>query len=170
MKDRNITIEEFSANEHSVDEITEILHRAYSRLLKMGLKFWATTQSPEETLKRFNDGRGFVALREGKIVGTITYYDDCRNNDCEWYKSPSVSRFGQFAVDPDIQAAGIGSLLIETVTELAKSNEKKELALDTSEKAEHLIEYYEKRGFRFIQYMQWHRVNYRSVVMSKKIS
>ena len=43
------------------------------------------------------------------------------------------------------------------------------VTLDTAEGAEHLIRTYEKRGYRFIEYVQWEVTNYRSVVMSKKL-
>lgn len=165
----SIAIETFSEDRHSVDEITDLLHRSYAKLLDMGLNFWATTQPPEVTLKRLRDGRGFVALQNGRLVGTITYYNEYRGEECAWYQLPPVSRFGQFAVEPELQSLGIGRTLIETATKLARSQGKKELALDTSEQATHLLEYYQKKGFRFIQYMQWDKVNYRSVVLSKEI-
>jgi hypothetical protein len=44
-----------------------------------------------------------------------------------------------------------------------------EIALDTSERAHHLIQMYEKRGYRFVEYFQWEVTNYRSVVLSKKL-
>src|SRR3546814_2450807 len=36
-----------------------------------------------------------------------------------------------------------------------------EIALDTSESATHLIEWYARRGYRYIEYAQWKQVNYR---------
>jgi hypothetical protein len=44
------------------------------------------------------------------------------------------------------------------------------IALDTAEPATHLIRYYEKRGYRFVQHQQWEKVNYRSVILSKRLS
>ena len=44
-----------------------------------------------------------------------------------------------------------------------------ELALDTAEGATHLIRWYERLGFRFIQHVSWDETNYRSVVMSKRL-
>ena len=162
-------IEPFDQTRHPVVEITDLLHRAYATLLSMGLKFWATHQPPETTLERLLAGSGFVALHEGRIVGTITYYDKGEGTNCDWYQSPGVCRFGQFAVEPGLQKTGIGSALLETVAQLAKSSGKRELALDTSEQADHLIGYYQKKGFRFVQHLQWHGVNYRSVVLSKTL-
>ena len=44
-----------------------------------------------------------------------------------------------------------------------------ELALDTAEPARHLIDWYTRLGYRFIEYAQWDVTNYRSVVMSKRL-
>jgi hypothetical protein len=45
-----------------------------------------------------------------------------------------------------------------------------ELALDTSEHAEGLIAKYTRRGYRFIEYAKWDSVNYRSVILSKRLA
>ena len=169
VQNANITIEGFDATRHSVEEITNLLHRSYAKLLDMGLHFWATHQNSEVTHRRLNSGFGYVMRLDERIVGTITYYDDFLNNNCQWYTNSFVSRFGQFAVEPDLQKCGLGTKLIDHVEDFAKARGKTELALDTSENAQHLIEYYARKGFRHIQYMQWDDVNYRSVVMSKKI-
>jgi GNAT superfamily N-acetyltransferase len=165
----SITIEAFSEDRHSVKDITDLLHRSYARLAQMGLNFWATVQPPEVTRKRLLDGQGLVATLGGRIVGTITFYDQFHGEECAWYQLPTVSRFGQFAVEVELQSLGIGRTLIDKVTGLARTAGKKELALDTSEQAAHLLEYYRKKGFRFVQHMQWSGVNYRSVVLSKEI-
>ena len=44
-----------------------------------------------------------------------------------------------------------------------------EIALDTSENAHHLLSYYENRGYRFVEYVQWDEVNYRSKTLSKRL-
>jgi hypothetical protein len=53
----------------------------------------------------------------------------------------------------------------------ARAREKgiAELALDTSEHAEALIAMYTRRGYRFIEYARWKSVNYRSVILSKRL-
>ena len=52
---------------------------------------------------------------------------------------------------------------------LAISNGAAELALDTSEGADHLIAWYERIGFRIVEYAQWKGKRYRSVIMSKTL-
>jgi len=58
--------------------------------------------------------------------------------------------------------------MMEIIETKAKSLGALEIALDTAEGAAHLIRFYEKRGYEFIQYVQWEVTNYRSVIMSRK--
>lgn len=160
----------FSEND-SIDELTELLHVSYKRLADMGLKFVATYQTPEYT-KSFiqNKGECFIIKNsDGKIIGTVMYLTEEYDKEPDWYTKSFVGHFGKFAVHPDCQNKGIGSILMDFIENYSLSKNKTELALDTSEKALHLIEYYKKRGYRFIQYHQWDVTNYRSVIMSKTL-
>jgi hypothetical protein len=42
-------------------------------------------------------------------------------------------------------------------------------AADAAEPAIHLIELYQRRGYRFIEYAQWQGKSYRSIIMSKAL-
>ena len=169
----------FSDNE-SIEELTNLLHASYKRLADMGLKFVATYQTTEYTKSFIKNGECFIIKDEAqeesienKIIATVMYYNSVFHEediDPEWYKNDFVAYFGKFAVHPDYQCKGIGGMMMDYLEEYAKSKGKTELALDTSEKALHLIEYYKKRGYRFIQHHQWNVTNYRSVIMSKKLS
>jgi len=70
-------------------------------------------------------------------------------------------------VEPQVQSRGIGSRLLDHVERRAKALGAAELSCDTAEPAKHLIEFYNRRGYRFIQYAQWKSTNYRSVILSK---
>jgi GNAT superfamily N-acetyltransferase len=165
-----IDIHPFQPGRHSLHDITDLLHRSYRRLLDMGLHFTATAQTPDVTYRRLITGQALLAFHGGRLVGTITYYNHAGNSGCPWYARPEVGRFGQFAIDPDCQGRGWGGHLMASVEHMATSEGKTELALDTSEEAAHLINYYAKRGFRFVEHLQWPGLNYRSVVLSKTLS
>lgn len=165
-------IVKFSEND-SVEELTNLLHSSYKRLADMGLKFVATYQTSEYTKSFLKNGECFIIKENEMIIATVMYYNSffMKEEDAPaWYKKDFVSYFGKFAVMPGYQNKGIGGMLMDFLEEYAKSKGKTELALDTSEKALHLIDYYKKRGYRFIEYHQWDVTNYRSVVMSKKLS
>lgn len=154
----------------SLEELTDLLHRAYKFLADLGFRFTATHQSVAVTADRIKDGTCLVAVQDGKLVGTITYYNSARKGGTPWYERSDVAYFGQFAVEPTLQKIGLGGYLITLVEELAKRDNMRELALDTAEGATHLIAYYNKRGYRFIDYHSWGTTNYRSVILSKTLA
>lgn len=152
-----------------ISDITALLHRAYRPLADMGLRFLATYQDDDTTRERLFEGIGFVAILDDVIVGTVSAYSAGKFEECAWYRNAGVWCFGQFAVEPDLQKSGLGSAMLQFVEEVSRREGGLELALDTSEQATHLIDYYTRRGFRFIEYVKWPSTNYRSVVLSKNL-
>lgn len=153
----------------SIEELTELLHRSYKFLADLGFRFCATYQDTFITQDRIKDAYCFIGLEKGKMVATLTYYRPDLTFGTPWYDRKDVAHIGQFAVDPTLQRLGIGERLLMMAEEVALHDGVRELALDTAEGATHLIKYYQKRGFRFIEYTNWGITNYRSVVMSKTL-
>jgi ribosomal protein S18 acetylase RimI-like enzyme len=153
----------------SLEELTELLHRAYKALADMGLKYLATWQDIETTRKRISNGTCFVAVVNGQIVGTITFKMPHGGHGVAWLDRPDVGHISQMAVEPALQNGGVGARLMRHAEDYARTQGLAELALDTSEQAHHLISWYERLGYRFIEYVQWEVTNYRSVVMSKPL-
>jgi predicted N-acetyltransferase YhbS len=154
----------------SIDEMTELLHRAYAGLAAMGLRYWATHQSADITRKRIANSTCLVAVDDSGIRGTILFRDSAQTSGCPWYDQPGVASFGQFAVDPTLQKNGLGLRLLGEVETLARASGATELALDTAEPATHLVGWYTRLGYRFIEHTQWQHTNYRSVVLSKALA
>jgi GNAT superfamily N-acetyltransferase len=153
-----------------IADITDLLHRAYAALATQGFRFWASHQDEAATRKRFSEGHGYVAERDGKVVGTITLKTKESTKGSPWYDRPDVASFGQFGVEPALQGNGIGGELLRTVEQRAIREGVAELALDTAEGATRLIDLYSKRGYRFIEYVDWRPdTNYRSVILSKTL-
>lgn len=163
-----ILIREFSG-EDRIPPVTKLLHAAYAGLAEMGFRYLATHQDDAMTLKRLESGRSFFAEKDGELVGTVTLRPPNPESDCQWYRRDGVYSFGQFAVNPDFQRAGIGSRLLKHVEKEARVKGAVELALDTAEGASHLRDWYSKLGYRFVEYGDWEVTNYRSVVLSKRL-
>jgi len=161
-------IREFNIDKDSVAELTSLLHRAYKRLADMGLNFIATFQDEDYTLNYLKKGICYILTDGNKIIGTIFYYTKMWDDAPEIFKQDDVVIFGKFAVDPEYQKTSLGSIMMDFIEERAVLDGKKRIVLDTSEKALHLIDYYEKRGYKYVHHWQWPDVNYRSVIMSKK--
>jgi GNAT superfamily N-acetyltransferase len=154
----------------AIRELTALLHRAYKQLGDLGLNFTAVDQSEETTRKRVQGGECLVAQVNDRIVGTVTLHTAKQAWHDGWYGRDGVATFGQFAVEPGFQKQGIGGLLMNHIEERARKSGAIELAMDTAEPASHLIEYYTRRGYRFIEYRQWEGKTYRSMVFSKTLA
>lgn len=159
----------FDESRDSVEELTELLHRAYKRLADMGLNFIATFQSVEYTRNYFKKGECYILESNNKLLGTVFYYTSMWDDAPEIFKMSDSVLIGKFAVEPELQNNGLGSKLMDFVEEHAIKNNKKRVVLDTSEKALHLIDYYNKRGYKYVHHWQWPDVNYKSVILSKEL-
>ena len=163
-----VRIRRLDLPEDSVEELTELLHRSYAPLAAAGFRYYATHQSAEETRERCERGESYVALIDERIVGTVTLYDT-HPEDVPWYSRPDVGHFGQFGVEPSLQQRGIGRQLLRLVEDRARKLGLRELALDTAEGARHLVEWYEREGYRIVAHHSWNVTNYRSVIMSRTL-
>ena len=152
----------------SFEDLTALLHRAYAQLANMGLRYWATHQSVDDTKKRVSTGECWVAELSGKIVGTILLIPPgTLDNLCDWYSRPGIAVVSQFGVEPSLQRQGLGSRLLDRMEERASEIGAVEVAIDTAEPAKHLVALYERRGYRFIEHTPWKHTNYTSVILSK---
>src|SRR5579883_1968213 len=165
---KEIIIRSLNASD-SIAELTDLLHRAYNSQMDPGLVFFASHQTEEDTKERTSSGECFVGTLNGKLVATITLYHG-KHLQCAWYAQKGVWFFGQFAVDPMLRKAGLGGALITMVEQYARKRGAVEMSLDTAETAINLIAYYNKRGYRPVGYTKWDVVDYRSVILSKRLS
>lgn len=107
----------------SVEELAELLHRAYAPLGKMGLNYTAIDQSLGTTIERINAGFCLVATEEGRLIGTIVVEPTGKKDaECPYFAKPGVASAHQMAVAPDRQRRGIGTRLLEAAEAWARSN------------------------------------------------
>ncbi len=166
---KEVRLEKFDPSVHGflIEELTTLLHSSYAPLAEKGMRYWASYQTPAETLQRLNNGESYLAFYGPQLAGTINLRGPKPDNRAAWYRRDGIYSFHQFAVSPDFQGRGLGSKMLDKVEGRANELKGLEIALDISEHADHLISSYERRGYRFIEYVQWPDVNYRSVIMSK---
>ena len=154
----------------SFAELTELIHRAYAPFGALGLSYTAVDQSAEETARRAGFGRCALAHIDGALAGTITAQGPSPRSTSSWVRLPNVASAHQFAVEPSLQRQGIGSALLLWSERWAQSQGYTELCVDTAEPAAQLIAFYQRRGYRFIEFAQWRGKTYRTVVLSKSIT
>jgi GNAT superfamily N-acetyltransferase len=153
----------------SLDELTAMLHRAFSRLARMGLNCSCTDQLVTVTRERIGKGECYVAVRDGRLVGTITLYRPDAASESAWYHRRAVASIHQFAVDPEFQDRGLGTVLLKFAEGWARARGYREVALDTPQLAEHLVAFYRDRGYRLVESIRFQGKDYRSVVLSKDV-
>ncbi|MBO1110866.1 GNAT family N-acetyltransferase [Bordetella petrii] len=167
MHDSNSIQVRLISPQDSIADLTALLHRAYARLAAMGLRYVATHQSEDVTRQRISKGECYVAVADGQLVGTITFKPIANTQGSPWLNRPDVASLAQFGVDPQWQSRGLGARLMALAEARAAQTGASEIALDTAESAMHLIGWYSRRGYRYIEHVQWQAVNYRSVIMSR---
>lgn len=159
------------SSENSIGELTQLLHKSYKVLADMGLKYVAATQNHSVTLNRaMHAYKCYIGMYKNKIVSTISLYIPEPSEKSSWHSKGFVAKIGQFAVAAELQKYGIGNKMMDIVEEEAKRIKNvTELALDTAESAHHLIEFYKKREYRYVETIQWDLTNYKSVILSKAL-
>jgi GNAT superfamily N-acetyltransferase len=153
----------------SLEDLTGMLHRAFGPLGRQGLDCIGVDQTVDVTRRRVRLGDCFVAVVDGRVVGTITLHAHDRASPVRWYRKPTVASIHQFAVDPSHQGTGVGQALLRTAENWARCRQYLELALDTPQRAQHLCVYYGRRGFNVVDTVQLERRSYLSAVFSKNI-
>ena len=154
----------------SIEQLTELLHRAFAPLGQRGMNYSAVDQSPSETALRISTGLCAVATLDGSIVGTVMVGSGPDpTSESAWYRRSDVASAHQLGVEPSHQRRGIGSALMGWAESWAVRSGYAEIAVDTAEPATELISFYSSMGYRHIEYAQWHGKRYRSVILSKSL-
>lgn len=153
----------------SLEELTEILHRAYKRLADQGFNYTAVDQPVEVTRRRIDGCECFVAVQNGKLVGTVNL--DLRlKHSHPWAEGRTDVAFAsQLAVEPELRKTGLGSCLMDVAENRAREAGFSYVVGDTSEGAHELIKFYSRRGYEIVEHIQRRGKNYRSVVLAKKL-
>lgn len=154
----------------SLDDLTDLIHRAFEVLAGSGTRCAGADQTAAETARRAGRGQCLLAIRQRRLVGTLTMEAHDPESPCAWYRRPDVGTLHQFAVEPSQQGRGCGSLLLGCAEQWARDQGLRELALETPETAGCLVAYYLSRGFRSVQRWRKQGATYTSLVLSKPVA
>jgi len=168
MGTRIVCLRRFTGSD-SPDELTELLHRAFSPLAAMGLNCTCVDQSVETTMRRIAVGECHAAFCDGRLVGTVTLEMPRHDAEVAWYCQPDVASLHQFAVEPAFQGTGLGTSMLEFAEDWACRRGCAELALHTPQPARQLVQFYANHGYRSVDSVHSHGKNYCSVVLSKTL-
>ncbi len=155
----------------NLEEITRLIHSAYAPHATLGLRYWGTHQSADDTATRFASGQGFVAELSGEYVGTVTVRPPQLESPLKLYRDARTWSICQFAVSPKLKGAGLGKALHGVALAYARQHGGLVMAIDTAAPAKALIAMYRAWGYRHVGEHSWRpHTNYESVVMSRSLS
>lgn len=155
--------------EDSLEEITLLLNRAYQRLADLGFNYTAVDQTVEVTRSRIKSCECYVAMLDGRLVGTVNLELNGREKP-DWMQGRKDAAYAsQLGVDPEARHLGIGSKLMDAAEDHARKAGFSCIAGDTSEGARYLLDFYGRRGYEVLDHHQWPGKSYRSVVLVKQL-
>lgn len=165
---RHITIRQLHKKD-PIQVLTSLLRRAYERNTRNGIHYAVVTQTAEQIRAASEQGRCFVAVVHGAIVGTAMYYSPEQARGTSWYDQSSVAVVGRLATDPVYKGQRIGATLLEHIEQCAHAHGASELALDTARQAQTLVEYYKSLGYREVDEVHWQGRTFTNIVLSKAL-
>jgi GNAT superfamily N-acetyltransferase len=162
-----LVLRRFDPQHDSWERLTKLLHRAFARLAALGLHCSCADQLTTVTRERALAGECFVAVCNGRIVGTMTIESRDSASPCEQYRHRHVASVHQFGIDPSWQHRGIGRALLAFANQWAAARGYSQLALDTPLAADHLVAYYRAQGFRLVDVVRFAGRAYDSAIFCK---
>lgn len=92
-------------------------------------------------------GDVLVAERDGRVVGTITYFRDANDEGMGPGFPPGTAGIRATAVDPAARGLGLGVALVEACLERARADHRAAVALHTAAFMTAAMAVYERSGF-----------------------
>ncbi|PXW22769.1 Acetyltransferase (GNAT) family protein [Paraburkholderia caballeronis] len=162
-----MVLRRFDPRRDSWERLTMLLHRAFASLAAGGLHCESADQPASVTRQRALAGDCFVALCNGRVIGTMTLEARDPQSPCEHYRLRGVATLHQFGVEPSWQSRGIGAAMLAFAARWAATHGYAQLALDTPFPAAHLLAFYRAQGFALVDVVQFAGRGYDSAVFSK---
>ena len=165
---KNFAIRRFNSTD-SIEEVTEMLHRAFAPMASLGANCQCVHQPSSTTRERMARGDCLVAVADRRIVGTLTMETCDPSSSIAHYRQPNVASLHQFAVDPAYQGGGVGRSMLKVASMWALMRQFREIALDTPALALDVRAFYAHQGFRLVQVARLAGRDYESVILGRPI-
>lgn len=156
------TIQEWGG---SYDDIHEVLYEAHRHNRQRGLVYKSTLLNGAELQRKVGDGITYVALIEGRPVGTGSAYFCTGRN---WYdKGVLVAHYCLAGVLPEYQGKGIMSQLYSAIEQYAITRGAKIVRSGTAERNAIQRSFFKRYGFIPVDFLISKGNDYFSVMYAK---
>ena len=151
------------AEEQNADELLAFYQHVADNMEEKGLQHWHWGRYPNEQMIREDIARGdLYYMREGNILAAAVVLrtgQDPEYENLSWSFGLRPGVFHRLAVNPSMQGAGIGGLVLDDVLQILRRSGCDCVRCDTSEKNHRAIRLYEKLGFiKIKELFRWHDV------------
>lgn len=142
MNAQQVTIR--AARDDELDIVASLVVDAYSEFAaRMAPDAWSSfAQDIANVRGRSIDAQVLVAVRDGRIVGTVTRYPDWRGAQHD------ASAVRVLAVPPEERGSGVGRALMEHCIERARDEGKERVVLAVTQEMESARDLYDRLGFQ----------------------
>lgn len=152
------------AYDADVPALRLLVNEAYKELADLGLNFTGTFQDEAITRKRMDGADVFVIDDGCTLLASINLSIQAIPDTQE----PCLY-INQLAVRPEHKKRGLGASLLDLAEDRARALRLKSIRLDTAMPAKHLVDLYQRRGYRVVDEVQWEGKTYRSFILEKSI-
>ena len=131
------------AEDDELDIVASLVVDAYSEFAaRMSPDAWSSfAQDIANVRGRSLDAQVLVAVRDGRIVGTVTRYPDWRG------AQQDASAVRVLAVPPEERGTGVGSALMQHCIDRAREEDKERVVLAVTQEMESARDLYGRLGF-----------------------
>ena len=128
------------AKKDDYEEIYKIVNKAFSEY-KKNKNNPDLEETPADVLKDIENDIVLALIKNQRIVGSLRLIE----------KENSRVYLKKFAISPEFQNQGFGTLLFEKAEQIAVKSNKKEIYLYSSLENQNLVEFYQNLGFKCVE-------------------
>lgn len=143
------------AMESDIDNIMKIIKQAQDYFNEEGIDQWQNNYpNPQVIRADIERGYGYVLLKEGKVVGTVSVSFDGEKTYEKIYEGQWISHFDyavihRLAIERNLKGRGLASIIIKNIEKMCLSKNIHSIRIDTHEDNKSMQRLIEKNGFKY---------------------
>lgn len=162
-----------------VRAVRRLVNAAFAEYRGTSVNFTGIDQDETETLARMEGRQVWLAFDGRRAAATIslefktdsvTPDPDAPDGAAGMAPVRRVAFISQFAVSPLYKGRGLGTRLLMFAEGVSAEEGAVEVRLSTADSIEHLLRFYDRRGYRPISRTRWPGKTYDSVILGKALT